>query len=93
MAYVFNPFTGTLDYYQTASSSAWTTSAVSGTINGINTTFTLSATPTDANSVQLSLDRQLQIQGVDYTLSGATITYTTAPDASLSGSPHYATFQ
>lgn len=63
--------------------------APTGTINSVNTTFTLSQTPSPASFLQLYLGRQLQIQGVDYTLSTATITYTTAPDISLVGQ-HYA---
>lgn len=63
--------------------------AVSGTINSTNVTFTLSHTPSPASFLQLQLGRQPQIQNVDYTISGATITYTTAPDASLTGL-HYA---
>jgi hypothetical protein len=67
--------------------------AVSGTINGSNRTFTIPITPGDPNSIQLTLARQPQILGVDFTISGTTITYTTAPDASLSGQPHYASYQ
>lgn len=71
----------------------WNYVNVSGTINGSNVTFTISPTPFDANSLQLSLARQPQIQGIDYTISGATITYVIAPDASLSGQPHKAQYQ
>lgn len=59
--------------------------APTGTINSSNVTFTLSQTPSPAAFLQLYLGRQLQVQGVDYTLSGATITYTTAPDIALVG--------
>ncbi len=62
--------------------------APTGTINSSNVTFTLSQTPSPAAFLQLYLGRQLQIQGVDYTLSGATITYTTAPNIALVGQ-HY----
>ncbi len=51
----------------------------SGTINGVNTSFTLANTPDPALSLILSRNRSIQIQGVDYTLSGNTITTTTAP--------------
>lgn len=71
----------------------WRVVSVSGTINGSNTSFTISPTPFDGNSLQLYLARQPQIQGIDYTLSGGTITYVVAPDASLAGSPHYAVYQ
>lgn len=52
----------------------------SGTINGVNTTFTLANTPT-AGTEEVYLNGLLQNEGVsnDYTISGATITYNTAP--------------
>lgn len=61
----------------------------SGTVNSVNVTFTLAHIPSPASSLQLQLGRQPQIQGTDYTLSGATITYTTAPNILLVGQ-HYA---
>jgi hypothetical protein len=68
---------------------------VNGTIDGSNVTFTLNGaiTPFDANSMHLRLARQEQEQGIDYTLSGTTITYITPPPASLSGQPHVAQYQ
>lgn len=71
----------------------WRYVNVSGAINGSNTTFTISPTPFDPNSVQLRLDRQPQEQGIDYTISGGTITYVVPPDGSLSGMPHTAQYQ
>ena len=71
--------------------SAKATAAVTGTINGSNVTFTLPWTPADPNTVILWLNQQPQLQGVHFTLSGVTVTYTTAPDGSLSGTGHYAT--
>lgn len=71
--------------------------AVTGTINGSNVTFSI-ATAVGSDFV-LSLARQLQIQDIgatmwdySYTTGGGTttITYHTAPDASLSGQPHVA---
>jgi hypothetical protein len=52
----------------------------SGTINGVNDTFTLAATPV-AGSEEVYLNGVLQDSGVsdDYTISGDTITYNTAP--------------
>jgi hypothetical protein len=49
-----------------------------GAINGSNATFTLAATPSPASSLQLYLNGLRQDAGVDYTLSGATITFFTA---------------
>jgi len=73
----------------------WKLVSVNGTIDGNNTTFTLagSIAPYDPNSMQLSLARQPQIQGIDYTISGTTITYVTAPPSSLSGEPHICQYQ
>lgn len=50
-----------------------------GTIDSSNVTFTLANTPNPATSLQITIQGQLQIQGSDYTLSGNTITMTTAP--------------
>lgn len=73
----------------------WRLVNVDGTIDGVNTTFTLhgSITPFDPNSMQISLARQPQLQGIDYTLSGSTITYIVPPDAALTGQPHIAQYQ
>lgn len=73
----------------------WRLVTVNGTINGSNTVFTLNGaiTPFDVNSMDLKLARQPQEQGIDYTLSGTTITYVTPPDSSLSGEPHTAKYQ
>jgi hypothetical protein len=65
----------------------------SGTINGSNTNFTLANTPNPAASLQLQLGGIFLTQGVDYTLSGATITFLAAPDASLSGQPFKAFYR
>lgn len=52
----------------------------SGTINGSNVTFTLANTPI-AGTVALTLNGLMQESGAgnDYTISGATVTYLTAP--------------
>jgi hypothetical protein len=52
-----------------------------GTINGVNVTFTLAATPV-AGTEQIFLNGILQESGAgnDYTISGATITMLAAPD-------------
>ena len=52
----------------------------SGTRNGSNTAFTLAATPVNA-SLMLYLNGILQLSGTDYTLSGAAITMTGAPES------------
>lgn len=73
----------------------WRLVNVDGMIDGVNTSFTLHGgiAPFDANSLQVSLARQPQLQGIDYTFDGITISYITPPDASLSGQPHIAQYQ
>lgn len=51
----------------------------SGTINSSNVTFTLANTPANSNGVIILLDGVTQYNGIDYTVSGTTITFTTAP--------------
>ena len=51
----------------------------SGTINGSNAAFTLAQTPNENEAVQLFLDGLYLTEGTDYTLSGTSITMTTAP--------------
>jgi hypothetical protein len=46
-----------------------------GTQNGVNTVFTLANSPSPANSLHLYWNGDLLEAGVDYTLSGGTITY------------------
>lgn len=53
------------------------TETPSGTVNGSNTVFTLAATP--SAGVLVFKNGLLQIEGTDYTISGATITFTVAP--------------
>lgn len=57
----------------------WEDETPSGTINGSNVTFTLAQTPHENAVVRLYQDGLFLKQGTDYTLSGATITMTTAP--------------
>ena len=49
-----------------------------GTINGANTTFTLANTPASASDVNLYRNGVLLINGVDFTMSGANITFMSA---------------
>jgi len=70
---------------------AQTPAAVTGTIDGSNKTFTLPWTPADPASVTLWLNQQPYFYNVHFTLSGTTVTYGTAPDASFAGTGHYAT--
>lgn len=51
----------------------------SGTINGSNVTFTLSETPASDASVQVFRQGVMLRQGTQYTIFGATLTFTSAP--------------
>lgn len=51
----------------------------SGSINGSNTAFSLAFTPTASSAVHIYLDGVFQEQTVDYTISGASLTFTVAP--------------
>jgi len=50
-----------------------------GVIDGANTEFTLSETPSGTAGVLVLLDGIMQYNGVDYSVTGDTITFTTAP--------------
>ena len=50
----------------------------SGTVNGVNDTFTLTQSPSPTVSLKLYVDGVLMEQSTHYTLSGATITFVTA---------------
>lgn len=55
----------------------------SGAINGTNLTFTLANTPSPAASLMLVLNSGVQVAGgIDYTLSGTTITFVNPPQTS-----------
>ncbi len=62
---------------------------VSGVCNGSNVTFTLSANPAHGVLI-LVLNGQAQTPTTEYSVSGTTITYVTAPAEDLDGLPHYA---
>ena len=47
----------------------------SGTINGVNDTFTLSEVPTDDDNVLIQVNGQAQRNGVTVTISGTTVTF------------------
>lgn len=57
---------------------------ISGTINGVNVTFTVPIAV--SGTTMISLGGILYFPDIHYTLSGATITFLTAPAADLSGS-------
>lgn len=57
----------------------WEDETPSGTINGTNTVFTLAQTPLENAAVDVYLDGLKQIPTTDYSVSGSTITFVTAP--------------
>jgi hypothetical protein len=52
------------------------------TANGTGSTFTLTETPASANTVLVHIDGVLQSAPTNYGISGTTLTFTSAPDAS-----------
>lgn len=50
-----------------------------GLVNGSNVIFTLSHTPSASAAVDFYIDGLILTQGVDYTISGAVLTATSAP--------------
>ena len=52
------------------------------TANGTGSTFTLTETPASANTVLVHIDGVLQSAPTNYGVSGTTLTFTSAPDAS-----------
>jgi hypothetical protein len=58
-------------------------------VDGITAGFTLSQAPTPAASLMLFLNGVYQTQGVDYTLSGRTVTFLTPPDEGGAIIAHY----
>lgn len=56
-------------------------------------TFTIANNPDPDSSLKLFLGNIAQIQDVDYTISGVTITYTTAPPIELASAPHKAFYR
>lgn len=78
---------GTANVAISGSAPTFYNDTVSGTINGSNTSFTVPHTVVGA--IALFLANSMYQNGVDYSFSGTTITYVTAPDASLAGQPHW----
>ena len=50
------------------------------TSNGSTTNYTLSVTPTDIAQLVVTVDGVVKTSGIDYTLNGAIVTFTTAPN-------------
>lgn len=58
----------------------WANYAPTGAINNVNTSFTLTGTPSDVNTFQLFQDGLLLDAPANYSLSGTTITMVVAPN-------------
>lgn len=65
--------------YVDAGLANWESSAPTGTINGSNQVFTLPAAALGNTSIFLFINGLLQRYGTDYTRTGTTLTFTTAP--------------
>jgi hypothetical protein len=64
---------------------AWSDNPIyTATGNGSTTAHTLTWTPPTQNSCQVLLDGIEQLPGTDYTISGTTLTFGTAPDSGVS---------
>lgn len=57
----------------------WTQEIPSGTVNGSNVAFTITFEPLEAESVLLFKNGIQQRLGIDFTITGTTITFTSAP--------------
>lgn len=57
----------------------WAQEVPSGTVNSSNVTFTLAHTPKNSAAVHCHVDGLVQEQTADYSMSGATITFVSAP--------------
>ncbi len=57
----------------------WTEETPSGSINGSNTSFTIANTPLEGEAVFVFLNGLYQTPTTDYSISGTTITFVTAP--------------
>lgn len=55
------------------------TEIATGDVDGANTVFTVNNSPVSADGVIAIIDGGVQVQGVDYTISGTEITFSSAP--------------
>lgn len=78
--FLISDSTGLISFTSSTGTSFSDNETPSGTINGVNTTFSLAHTPSPAASLMLFLNGAFQAAaGVDYTLATATITFVSAP--------------
>lgn len=74
-----------------ASAPTWAKETPSGLINGINKTYIILHTPT-TNSMNLIINGQVYTEGIDYSVSGTTITMVVALDSVFSTLPFVAMY-
>ena len=80
-SFQMKPPTGSVGSTELAANlKSFTTDVFTG--NGSTTAFTLTETPPNANSVLVFVDGILQKSSTNYAISGTTLTFTSAPDAS-----------
>lgn len=53
----------------------WIQETASGTVNGVNTTFTISQAPREPDALVVYVDGLKRIRTTEYTFSGTTITF------------------
>lgn len=53
----------------------WVQEAASGTVNGVNDTFTISSEPREADALMVYVDGLKRTRTTEYTFSGTTITF------------------
>lgn len=83
-----DPATGALLVSDTSSGGVIVKETPAGLIDGINTTYTLSAAPASTSAIlNFSINGQELYAPSDYTLSGQTLTFGTPLDISLAGLP------
>jgi len=85
-----------LEFVTAASGGGGSTNAFaetpSGLVNSVNLIYTLANTPADTDGVLVLLNGVTQYNGVDYSVSGSTITFTVAPVTGSSIFAYYNTF-
>lgn len=84
MSYVFNPFSGKLDYYKPVTASGVVVVVATGTVNGTNTAFTF---PTAPNVIVVDQGRVMQKVSSD-----GSVNWTGTTSVTLSVAPNFDIF-
>jgi hypothetical protein len=83
LTYTSAPASGIGHIAMGATSSSTVGETPSGTVDGLNDTFTLSSIPANAGSLLLFMGGVYQSKDIDYTISVSTITFSTPPKDGL----------